>query len=380
MPSSTSNSENFNAEHQSNAYRIIPDKPFIKMLFIASILLVVGLILWEMLAYKMHHTPGTYQTGFESMWAEERSKLDSPNNIKVVLTGSSRILWGMDIHIIEEHLGSKPLQLALPGTGPALFVKDIVETTDFNGLLIVGVAPFLFNRMDEGYFGKGALDAYNQQSPSGYTGAKLHDFLSDYIAFLDDAFSMPELLERYTQLPYRPGSKKLLNEQWKLGNIYQERLTEMWQPVEQVGSFDNTQITNFWSGGLSRKPPPAKKINEMAQISIEYYKPLIAKIRKRGGDILFLRMPSSGDYLKFDLNSDYYNQMWQPMIEGLDVTAINAMDYPELSSELDTPEWSHLSRKSQDIFSHKIVDFIDQAYQKKRGKSVFELLNLTKAE
>ncbi|PCJ50273.1 MAG: hypothetical protein COA74_03360 [Gammaproteobacteria bacterium] len=389
MPSSTSNSDTFNAEHESVEidthdeiyippekipYRVIPEQPWSKAIAIAGIFLVIALVVWEGFAYKMHHTPGNYQTGETYMWAAERSKLDVSNDIKVVLTGSSRVLWGFDMAIVKEHLGTQPLQLALPGTGPALFVEDIIDNTDFNGLMIVGVAPFLFNRMDEGYFGQGAIDAYNNVSPSKYTGAKIHDFLSDYLAFLDESFSLPELMERYSNLPYRSGSKKLMNEQWKLGNSYKERLTEMWEPVELVGSFDNIQITNFWSGGLGRPIPEAEEMNKMAQTSIDHYKPLLEKLRARGGDMLFIRMPTSGDYLRFSLEADYYNHMWVPMIRGLDVAAIHAMDHPELSTELEIPEWSHLSRKSQDDFSHKITAFIDSALKDKSGKSVYELL------
>ncbi|MDQ7050473.1 MAG: hypothetical protein Q9M92_13465 [Enterobacterales bacterium] len=212
MPSSISSSnskpdlscdemQEFNAEHGSKTiethdevyskkqhipYRVIPQLSWSKIMFFALPLLIFSLASWEFLAYKMGHRSGTYQTGFDNMWAEERRKLDKPNNIKMVLLGSSRVLWGMDFNIMREHLGSQPLQLALPGTGPALFVKDIVDNTNFDGLLVVGVTPFLFNRMDEGHFGKGALDAYHHQSPSGYTGAKLQDFLSDYFAFLDE--------------------------------------------------------------------------------------------------------------------------------------------------------------------------------------------------
>jgi len=391
MPSSTSNSEMVNEEHESSGiethdavykeelhlpYRIIPNQSWLRVNFFAGVLLIFAVVGWELLSRNMHHTAGNYQSGNESMWAEERSKLDVENKLKVVIIGSSRTLFGFDFNVINDEIGTKPLQLSIPGTGPALFVKDVVENTDFDGLLIVGVAPFLFNRMDEGYFGQGAIDAYTNQSPSDFTGAKIHDFLSDYFAFLDDAFSLPALIERYTNFPNRKGSKQLMEEIWKLGNFYEGRLTEMWEPVETVGSFDNTQMINFWKPGLRRPSPPAEKIREMAQVSIDHYAPFIKEMRARGGDIMFVRMPSSGEYLKFDLKADYYNNMWKPMIEGLDVVGLNAMDHPELSTDLDIPEWSHLSRKSQDEFSRVVFSYIDKAYLDKTGKSVYELIKL----
>jgi hypothetical protein len=390
MPSSTSNfkaetissktSVMISEKKESIPYRDIPEKPWFGIFIIAMCLMVVMIIRWEMLARDMEHTAGTYQTGFDHMWAVERRKLDKVHDIKVVIVGSSRILWGIDMAIMAEHIGSKPLQLALPGTGPALFVEDIVNNTDFNGLLLVGVAPFLFNRMDEGFFGKGALNAYHKQSPANYSGAVLHNFISDYFAFLDEAFGLTQLLNHYQTLPYRVGSKKLKNDGWKLGNVYQDRLTEMWAPVEQAGGFDNVQVTNFWSGGLARTPPTPEEMAKMVTTSSDFYGPLLAKLRARGGDMVFLRLPSSGDYLKFDLKSDYYGRVWQPTIQALDIVGINAMEHEALSTGLDTPEWSHLTRASQDEFSHLITDHINRVYQAKNNKSIHQLLDTKPAD
>jgi len=56
------------------------------------------------------------------------------------------------------------------------------------------------------------------------------------------------------------------------------------------------------------------------------------------------------------------------------------MDYPELSTELEIPEWSHLSRKSQDVFSRVIFNYIDKAYREKTGKSVYDLIEIKHPE
>jgi hypothetical protein len=45
-----------------------------------------------------------------------------------------------------------------------------------------------------------------------------------------------------------------------------------------------------------------------------------------------------------------------------------------LSGELEIPEWSHLSRKSQDDFSRRIVPVIEQKYLEARGQSVQDVI------
>ncbi|MFT5277827.1 MAG: hypothetical protein ACI97K_002433 [Glaciecola sp.] len=374
MPSSISNSETTAQTNQSLKsavsdsniieYREIPDRSWTAILIAASVVMLASLIAWELLARSMHHIPGSYQSSFDTMWSEERSKLDQQTTpVKIVLVGSSRMLWNADLNILEKGLGARPVQLSLPGTGPALFVKDIVENTEFNGLLLVGVTPFLFNRLDEGFFGKAALDAYEYQSPSQWSGSKLHDSLSNYLGFLDDAFALSDLLERYTDLPLRAGAKKLLYEDWKLGNVYANRQTDMWKPVETVGSFDNVQITNFWKRGgqLEGDPMPLEKMQGMTSSSIEFFAPLVAKFQERGGNIIFILMPSSGLYEEFAEKSNYHEYTWKPMLEGFGAAGINTMAFPELSSDLDIPEWSHLSRESQDLWSARIISYIEEA-------------------
>ncbi|QBY03735.1 hypothetical protein E2K93_04780 [Thalassotalea sp. HSM 43] len=368
MPLFTSNSK--------IVYRDIPEQPWGKIIITSLLLSLLLLVGWELLARKMHHQPGGYLSGMDAMWANERRKLDSPDhNIRVVLTGSSRLLWAADLNIMEQQLGTRPLQLALPGTSPALFVEDIVENTDFDGIILVGVTPFLFNWLTEGYFGKDAFQRYHSESPSQWLSTKLHDPLAKNFGFIDEAFSLFELVDHYVALPERKNSKVLNQQGWKLGDVYQDRQTDMWAPVEQEGSFDNQQILNFWLPGLNlNKLKTAEEMAQMTDEAVNFFRPLITKLRQRGGDMVFIRMPSRGLYLERDVKSNYRELSWQPMIEALNVPAINTMDFPELSSQLEIPEWSHLSRKSQDVWSEKIIAYIEEAYYQNRKADINDLL------
>ncbi len=369
MPSSTSSSD--------IPYREIPDQPWLPLLLIAAGAVIIALVFWEQLARSMHHEPGSYLGGFDAMWAEERRKLDQEDHdIRVVLTGSSRLLWAADLDILEDEFGHRPLQLALPGTSPALMVQDVVNNTDFDGLMLVGVTPGLFNWLGEGFFGGEALRRYRAESPSEWAGTQIDHVLNEHIGFLDEAFDLFKLLERYTALPVRPGSKNLMQEDWKLGNVFADRQTDMWAPVEIRGSFDNTQVTNFWTPGLApERMRSPEEMAGMAEATIAFFAPLIETLHARGGDMVFIRMPSDGLYLQRDLESDHRNNLWLPMVAGFDAAVINSMDHPELSSELDIPEWSHVSRASQDLWSSRIVDHIRSVYRDKRGTDLDSLLN-----
>ncbi len=326
----------------------------------------------------MQHLPGDYDgyTNFTTQWAEERRKLDDPDHdFRVLLLGSSRMLWAADLDILEHELGTRPLQLAIAGTGPALMLQGIVENTDFDGLVLIGVTPFLFNRLDEGFFGGDALRWYEGASPSERSGHKIHSFLSAHLGFLDDGFKLFELIDHYTDLPDRDDVWDLNAGEWKLGRHLADRQTDMWAPIEVEGSFDNEQILAFWMLGLVREPESPERMEEMAQEAVEFFAPLSEELRARGGDIVFIRMPSRGKYLDHDLATRYRDFTWNPMAEGIDAVWINTMDYDDLSSELEIPEWSHLSRQSQDDFSRRIVPVLEQRYLEIRGRSIHDIID-----
>jgi hypothetical protein len=367
MPSSTSSSEMVD-------YRSVPQQPWKPLILIATGLVIVAIIGWELLAREMHFIPGAYNdTG--ATWAAERRKLDVPNDIKVILAGSSRLLWAADLDIFENELGTRPLQLALPGTSPRLIVKSVVEASDFAGLIVVGFTTRLFFDPTEGFAGGKSLEAYEWESPSSQFGNLLYAGLEDHIAFIDSNFSLFYLLEIYTHLPVREGSKDLLASGGKLGNVYADRQTDMWLPVEDRDSYQNQLTRNFWDEGLNEAPPSNEEIREKFDTSVKDFSAMLETLRARGGDMLFIRMPSDGNYLARDLKDEARTRQWQPFIEAVGAPNIHSHDYPQLSTDLDIPEWSHLSRASQDLWSHAAVPLMRAEFEQNRGQPLQDYLD-----
>lgn len=383
MPSSTSSSEPVDAPGVAD--REVPDQPWLRILLLAAGFTVVGIAAWEILARFMYHVPGTYNDFTGESWAMERRKLDDPNqDIRVVLAGSSRMLWAADLDILEAELGTRPLQLALPGTSPRLIVEHLVKTTDFDGLILVGYTPILFNLPGGGVMGQVALDAYEQNAPGKRLGYRVHRQLSDYLGFLDDSFDLFTLVEHHAspKLPVRNGSENLNAGGWKLGNTYADRQTDMWEPVETPGTFDWQQVISFWRGGedeIGPAPPPGR-LAELAEDANGFFAPLVEEMRSRGGDIVFIRMPSRGEYRRLELEGEIDTHLWGPHVEGLDALSLNTWDYPQLSTDLEIPEWSHLSRRSQDDWSRAVVPVLLDGYREFRGRTLHATLGISEPD
>jgi hypothetical protein len=108
----------------------------------------------------------------------------------------------------------------------------------------------------------------------------------------------------------------------------------------------------------------------MAQAPVDYFTPLLTQLKARSGDMVFIRMPSSGLYLEQDIFNNYKEDLWLPMITGFDAPALNSIDFPELSTELEISQWSHLTRKSQDDWSKRVYPYIQQAYFNSRNTDI----------
>ena len=114
MPSSTSSSD--------IPYRDIPERNWGLAWMICVVLVIAAVTGWELKAREMQHLPGDYDgfTNFTIQWAEERRKLDEPGHgYRILLLGSSRMLWAADLDILEQGLGTRPVYGLGPATTPS---------------------------------------------------------------------------------------------------------------------------------------------------------------------------------------------------------------------------------------------------------------------
>ena len=83
-------------------------------------------------------------------------------------------------------------------------------------------------------------------------------------------------------------------------------------------------------------------------------KQAVDKIRSRGGQVLFIRTPSSGSFLETE-NIVYPRQKyWDALLQFTKSEGIHFKDYPATANMI-CPEWSHLSSKDAVIYTRELV-------------------------
>src|SRR5690606_25678810 len=111
-------------------------------LLIAVTLSVISIVAWEVYWRNQGKIPDLDDD--KNLWAVQRAKVEEASPENVVLIGSSRVLFDIQLDEWEQETGVRPIQLACAGSSPLPVFHDIVNNTDFKGTVLVGVTPGLF--------------------------------------------------------------------------------------------------------------------------------------------------------------------------------------------------------------------------------------------
>src|SRR4051812_42578611 len=119
--------------------RPIPALPWRRVLIAVAVLSLTATAAWEYAARSAGYGPTLNDT--PDLWAEARSKLQ-PDSL--VLLGTSRMLFDMDLDVLEKGLGQRPLQLALVGSSPYPVLADLAADERFHGTVLLDIVPLMF--------------------------------------------------------------------------------------------------------------------------------------------------------------------------------------------------------------------------------------------
>jgi hypothetical protein len=324
--------------------RDIPPRPWPRILAATLSLLLIAVGAWEWRMRTLGLEAGDLDDG-PSFWAEQRRRIDA-GDVAVAIVGDSRILYDTDLERFERLAGVRPLQLAIAGSTALPFLEDLADAPNFKGLAIVGIADRSYFRGGGG-LGGWALDRYRFESPAVHTSFLLHRSLSRTLAFLDEKYRLNSLV-RLLDGGWRAGVQLPVNERlWKLGTVIDDRQTYMWARVESDARVRAHQGA-AWVRFLA--PFPAATVMSTVQRS----RSAIAKIRARGGEVVFVRPPSAPELRVYEEQTVSRTAGWDLLLTRADVRGVHFDDYPAMHG-LVLPEYSHLSRACATVFTDAYV-------------------------
>lgn len=317
--------------------------------FVTILLTLGGLAVWESRMRAVGLRAGDLDDSNDH-WAIARQTLVDQPGDQIAIVGDSRIWFDTDLAVWKELTGHDPVQLGLEGTNGRFILADLAADERFRGLAVVGMAELLFFNDIPG-LRAAAIQHAREQSHAQRFGTVLHTLLSRRLAFLDQMYT-PQYLLRTMDFRNRPGVVSARMMPWKLNETYDRRQTFLWDRVERDG-FWQDQTKHTWMGLLKFRLPPITE--EMLQRVIDDVVRDVQQIRARGGEVVFVRPPSSGGFLAEERARLPRERGWERLLAATAAVGVHWEDHPELAS-VEIPEWSHLTRRSAHLFTRVYVD------------------------
>jgi hypothetical protein len=325
-------------------------------LALALVVVISTVFCWEIFLRNKRIRPD-FDDGPE-LWADKRGMVYQPSNKATVFIGSSRIKYDLDIDTWQSITGTNAIQLAMVGSSPRTMLKDLANDTNFKGNLLVDITEVLFFNQsprvsqtpDE------AINYYNKRTPAQKASFEIDKLIEPRLVMLNRNFYSLNGLLDHLHIPNRRGvivagldfpigfTETFYNRQTKMTNTFLRDTTQI------------NKVRRIWASVSKRNsaPPVTGKALDSILLSVKHD---IDRIRARGGEVIFLRTPSSGPFLMGENKGYPRDKYWDKLLAVTQCKGIHFTDYTALN-KLVCPEFSHLNRHDAVIYTKGIIDIL----------------------
>ena len=346
--------------------RPIPPAPWRGIAVVITIVVIAATTAWELYCRSVGYGPTLNDT--EDLWTLQRRKVQPES---LVIIGDSRGWFDLDLDELQKGLGKRPLQLAAGGTCGFPILKDLVDDESFHGTIICSIVPRMFFA-PPGTFpyqrGEKVVRRFHNQTPAQRVSQHLAMPLEEHVAFLkQEELDLGELLKRLP-IPNRPGALVPPKLPPYFATNDRERRARMIEECANPGSELARRIQQIWIPLFTPPPPPTYIPQDvfMAEIGkaigqrFQDINVAVNKLRARGGKIVFVRLPVTGELKAIEDRITPRGQIWEPLLQQTKAPGIYFEDFPELKN-FNCPEWSHLSAGDSVEFSKRLVPHLRAA-------------------
>ena len=330
-------------------------------------------VIWELYWREQGYYPTINDE--KALWAMERAKVENASEDDVIILGSSRAYFDIQVDAWKAETGKYPIQLASTGSSPLPTFHDIVNNTDFNGTVIIGVAPGLFfsTLVPEAFPWRRAqskVDYFEDETYAQKLNFRLSIPLQKNFVFIsadeeewDDDIDLKALLKRI-----RVG-KRLQSPEYppfyNFGDVSIPRNMALSYKTESDKEFAKTVI-NVWN---FEPPKPPEVENDSIKKEKEdprkpdkdgttaFFLKDLKKFKARNGKVVLVRCPSSGIVRQRELDKLPRERFWDSLVNVANVPNYHFEDHDQFK-DLECPEESHLSKSDADYFTKELIKLL----------------------
>ena len=330
MPSSTSSSD-------ARASR----RRWLLTSAIAGACLLASLTVVERYWRRHGFTPGVIDS--MQLWSLQRDQARHAAPRPLVFLGASRTLFGIDLPTARAMLpGWQPLMLALNGRYPLAALRDLAEDDAFRGTVVFDIDSRGLARSNHAAQMPYVRHYHDQWSPSWRWHRQFLNHWQGRLALGNPDLAIVRVLQRRAAGQPRP--------ELPTHTTAPDRDSRLdFQRVDAA-----VLAAGFERGlraALEADPPPPP---EQWQAELAELPGLIARIRQRGGDVIFYTPPVSGAQDTLAEAAFPRASYWNPFVARLGVHALIGNDVPALRA-IPLPDTSHMDASDKPTYTRALL-------------------------
>lgn len=323
------------------------DKHFTKAALLALGIVILTLVSWEFFLRSKGLKPD-YEDG-GALWSDKRKMVYEPADKATVFIGSSRNKFDIDIPTWESLTGDHAIQLAIEGSSPLPILEDLALDEKFKGKLVIDVSEPLFFSLSPPSNGepRDRIAYYKKETPAQRASFFINHVLESQLVLLDkENFSMEAMLKKQ-HIPDRPGFFALKIFPKEFSRVSFDRQDHMMPIFETDTSLQNEMkaVWDFYRSLSSGPPVHGPELDSIINVVAKQ----VNQIKARGGQVLFVRSPSSGPMWQGEQMGFPRDVYWDKLLVACNCKGIHFSDYPAINHFV-CPEFSHL--KAQDAITY----------------------------
>ena len=314
-------------------------KSSLLMLFSFVLICTSTEIFWRALS----HTPSV--TDDAKLWSLERKKIDKKNPRIIALIGASRIMTDLSTDSLRSNFPDYQIcNLAITGLGCISALHNLAEDENFKGIVFCDVTEDIILKSDDSIALKPYFDCYKKSFGfNALINREISTFIQSNFVIFDPHINLilvaGYLADRHRLRPPRYihtiPDRSIITDYSITDTlkIKEERIKARYEDFRKIGKPITTD--NFL----------------MSLVSMEKD---ISKIKRRGGEVVLIKFPVSGELKKIDDSHFPKELYWDKMINVISANTIHYINYKNLNG-FNCPDYSHLDKKDVPIFSNRLI-------------------------
>lgn len=309
----------------SNSNDRLPKHDWQQVWIIALSIVIVFISVWESIWRLQGFEPSLNDDA--PLWINVRKSIPANDPKAIVLIGASRIQLDVNIELFEQQIKHQVFQLAINGgTSPIPVLAHLANDPTFKGLIICDINELnLTSRLTRG-IPEAWIKMYHNYKFKDQFEFFLHSLIQKSFIFRLPALQPANIFRKVKETHKLPVPSYLT----LFSNRFMKADYLILKETYNSQHYYNTWIERYRD--MYQKELPILK--DVFEKNLQHINTSVKLIQQRGGNVIFIRLPSSGKIWEMDNMYWPKDKYWDIFTQQIPAVFIHFNDYPELQYSL----------------------------------------------